>query len=149
MRPLLLLLVSTALLTANPPRYAITARTLHSGGTMTGGSGRFTLTATAGQPEAAPAFSSSDARYTLAPGFWPAVVILTAPGSPPLHFLPAAPGTALLAWPVETTGWHLEQSADLITWTPVELPLINTPAHHTVTVPTTGIARRFFRLGCP
>ena len=149
MKAILPFLASAALLSANPPRYAITAHTLHSGGVMTGGGGRFTLSATAGQPEAVPQFLSSDQRYALAPGFWPAAVVIAVPGAPPLRFLPAPQAHVILAWPVASSGWVLEQSANLLTWTPVEIPVVNTAADHTVTLPTSsGPARRFFRLRC-
>lgn len=146
----LLFLTSAVVLMANPQRFAITRGTLHSGGVMSDAGGRFVLTATAGQPEAVPEFTSADSRYALAPGFWPAAVAIAAPGAPPLRFLPAAPGFIVVAWPVEASGWRLEESADLLTWALVSTPVVDTPTDHTVTVAAgSGFSRRFFRLRCP
>ena len=150
MKTPLLLLASAALLSANPPRFEITSHTVHSGGVMSDAGGRFVLTATAGQPEAVPEFTSADSRYALAPGFWPAAVAIAAPGAPPLRFLPAASGFIVVAWPVEASGWRLEESADLLTWTLVSTPVVDTPTDHTVTVAAgSGFSRRFFRLRRP
>jgi hypothetical protein len=150
MKMVLLFLTSAVVLMANPQRFAITRGTLHSGGSMRDAGGRFVLTATAGQPEAVPEFTSADSRYALAPGFWPAAVSIAAPGAPPLRFLPAASGYVQVAWPVEVSGWRLEESADLLTWALVAKPVADTPTDHTVTVAAgSGFSRRFFRLRCP
>ena len=149
--PALLLLTTAALLPAEAPRYALTSHAIAGGGSaMTSPDARYTLTGTTGQAEAAPAFTSPDARYTLAPGFWPTATIIAAPDAPPLRFLPAPSGSALLAWPVTTSGWIMEVSTDLAagSWTPVNHAVVNTANDHTVTVPATAL-RQFFRLRCP
>ena len=147
MKPAILLLLSVSLLGAVPPRFEITAHAIYSGAVMADSGGRFSLTGTAGQPEAVPEFASVDSRFSLYPGFWPVAVILTAPDSPELRFLPAAPGQSTVAWPVTASGWILEQSHDLQSWSPVAAPVVNTASDHTVTMPGAG-GRVFLRLRC-
>ena len=116
---------------------------------MGDGSGRYLLTGTTGQPDAATALVSQGGRYSLQPGFWNASTILPVTGAPPLRFLPPPPATSavILAWPASASGWSVEWSADLLTWLPLTQPVVDTAEDHTVTLNVTSTDRRlFFRM---
>jgi hypothetical protein len=147
MKTLSLLLLTAALLHADPPRFAITKTTIDAGGAGTPGP-RFALTGTIGQPDAAPRFVSADNRFVIEPGFWPGYVVVPTPGLPELTMRPhSLRGYTLLAWPVAANGYILQESPDLSpnSWTDVRIAVVDTATEHTVSYPMSA-QRRFFRL---
>ncbi len=147
MKTLSLLLLTTVLLHADPPRFAITKSTIDAGGERTPGT-RFTLTGTIGQPDAAPRFVSADNRFAIEPGFWSRATVVQTPGLPELTMRPhTLRNYTLLAWPVAANGYILQQSPDLApnSWTDVGITVVDTATEHTVSYPMTA-RRAFFRL---
>ena len=69
---------------------------------------------------------------------------------PPLAIAPGAPGAnvMVLSWPAAAAGWVLEETADLVTWTPSVRVITTSAGQKTVTIATTG-GSRFFRLAYP
>lgn len=144
MKTIALLLLSAALLQANP-RFTIAKSTI-AGGAHTPGA-RFTLTGTIGQPDAAPRFTSSDNRFTLEPGFWSPHSVVQLPDFPPLVMRPGAPGFSVIAWPVAANGFILQSSPDMSpgSWMDIGTRPVDTALEHTVTVSNLA-PRAFFRL---
>ena len=60
----------------------------------------------------------------------------------------ATPGQLVLTWPATATGWTLEESTDLVTWTPSARVLTTNGGESTVTINAAG-ANTFFRLVLP
>jgi len=74
--------------------------------------------------------------------------VQTAHAMPQINLSAPAPGTQQLQWTSDTTGWVLEESADLTTWTP-SAQAVNTVGNvSTVTINGAG-ACCFFRLAHP
>ncbi len=146
MKTLSLLVLTSALLHADPPRFAITRSTIDSGGARTPGP-RFNVTGTIGQPDAAPRFVSADNRFAIEPGFWTGHTVVPTPGVPDLTMRPGAAGFTVLAWPVAASGYILQQSPDLSpnSWTDVGIIVVDTATEHTFTYPMRA-RRVFFRL---
>lgn len=112
------------------------------GGTST--SSRFSLSGTAGQPDAG---YMQGTRFAISGGFWSAWQAVQVTGGPPLRIQQSA-ANVILAWPVATTGWTLEQSPSMApgTWTATTQPIVDTATEHTVTVPRGIQPKMFFRL---
>ncbi|MBL9174089.1 MAG: hypothetical protein JNL10_11185 [Verrucomicrobiales bacterium] len=137
-------------LLAAEPRFALTGSVLGNGGTRSTGSGRFTLTGTLAQAEAAPRSVSPDRRFSIEPGFWTWAGVVQVPGSPLLR-IRLENGNAVLAWPGATRGFILQEAGDLggePPWSPVVSPVVDLDGDHTVTVPAGG-PPRWFRLVHP
>src|SRR5688572_565991 len=92
------LLLLPAIATA---QYAIDWSTLDGGGGQSSG-GAYTLTGTIGQPDAAVASGGS---YTLQSGFWSAVAVVPAEGTPSLRIIHSGTNVTL-AWPNPSTGFQ-------------------------------------------
>ena len=60
----------------------------------------------------------------------------------------ATPGTISLAWPNSATGWTLQESTDLVTWTTSTRDFTNSGGQISITVTPAG-RRTFFRLVHP
>ena len=60
----------------------------------------------------------------------------------------AAPGsnTLIISWPTASAGWVLEESSDLMTWTPSALVIVTSGGRQTVSVDTAVGGCRFFHL---
>ncbi len=117
------------------------------GGTLAGG--QFVVSGTIGQPDAAPVLAGGP--FTLEPGFWTGVTLLQTPGAPVLKIKLIGGGLAILSWPVEATGFTLQECSNLAQpngWSPTLQLVVNTASEHTVTVPVSGITR-VYRLKSP
>ena len=115
------------------------------GGTSTGGV--YSVTGTIGQPDAG---HMSGGNYTLDGGFWGILAAIQLPGAPLLRVQRTATNTVLIAWPSPSTGFSLQQNADLSgsIWTSVT----NTPAvvngeNQIIIAPPVG--NRYYRLKNP
>lgn len=125
--------------------FAIASSTTDAGGGISRG-GSFALSGTIGQPDAATALVSANARFQLEPGFWSGITVLPTPGAPLMKIRLVAAGQAVLSWPVSVTGFALEACADLGSgvWTPVNNSVMDTTTEHTVSVSAAG--HRCYRL---
>ncbi len=116
--------------------------TVDGGGTSTNADGRFSVSGTAGQPDAS-ALASSDGRFRLNGGFWQAELA----GCGCTLGFALSGGNLLVSWPCELNGCILEYADELhdppaaTVWHPV------TPSAtgHSYIVPLTG-TQRYFRL---
>jgi hypothetical protein len=104
-----LLLLAARLTPAQPSDNWFTV----DGGGGTSGGGQFTLSGTAGQPDAG---VMTGGGYTLHGGFWGLVAAL-----PPRLTISSAGGSVTICWPWPSSGYVLLQSDSLINpnWTPV------------------------------
>ncbi|MCX6877083.1 MAG: choice-of-anchor D domain-containing protein [Verrucomicrobia bacterium] len=57
-----------------------------------------------------------------------------------------AGANAVLSWPLAEQDWVLKKGNDLVGWSVVTEPVVNTPTEHTVTTPRGGAPKLFFRL---
>ena len=84
--------------------------------------------------------------FKLEPGFWSAVTVFESPGAPILKIRLIGGGLAVLSWPVNVSGFTLEEllnSAQPNGWSATPLPVVDTAAEHTVTVPAPGVCKCF------
>ena len=111
-----------------------------AGGALTGD--RFSLSATIGQAEAAPALSNGPFR--LEPGFWTGIT-LQQDGSVQLRMRLLPGGFAVISWPIAYTGWILEETDNVVggAWQAVARPVIATETEQTVTVGAAGVIKVF------
>ncbi len=117
------------------------------GGTSTGttaGGTVLTLRGTIGQFDAT-ASAPAGGGLELAGGFWAAVV--PAPGGPQLVIEKLSATTAAVRWGADATGWQLQTSVDLVTWT--DLGSVISSAGQLTVDPQPGVPRRFYRLTPP
>jgi hypothetical protein len=123
--------------------YRLESATLDGGGGNSAG-GEFTLAGTIGQPDAALALRGGE--FTLEPGFWSSLTVITTPGAPRLKIRLLAGNQAIISWPRSVTGFGLEKSGELASgnWTAETTAVVDTDDEHTVTLPATGW--NFFRL---
>jgi len=80
------------------------------GGTSTGGV--YSVSGTVGQHDAAGPMIGGN--YSLTGGFWALYAVQTL-GAPSLKIFLTATNTAVVSWPYPSTGWNLQQNADLNT----------------------------------
>ena len=112
------------------------------GGTSTGGG--YSLSGTMGQPEAGTTMGAGS--FSLTGGFWSAV---QTPGAP-LLTITLAGNRAVVSWPSPSTGFLLQQSANLNTanWVPPAESVADNGTNRFINVnPPTG--NRFYRLFKP
>ena len=88
------------------------------GGTSIGG--LYSLSGAIGQPDAS-AQPMTGGNYSLIGGFWSLFAVQT-PGAPLLIIHLTATNTAVVAWPSPSTGFNLQQNADLKTTNWVAAP---------------------------
>ena len=116
------------------------------GGTSTGGA--FAVTGTVGQSDANAQPMTGD-NFSLVGGFW-SLFALQTPGAPALTMRLATANTALISWPSPSTGFTLQQNADLNTtnWMPAPQVVSDNGANKFIVVnPSAG--HRFYRLFKP
>ena len=116
------------------------------GGTSTSNDRRFSVSGTAGQPDAGPLMASNDRRFQLSGGFWYAEV--SACGC--TLGITLSGGNVVISWPCELGTCILEYTDELgapgtpTIWHPVPPPVIG----HTYSIPLSG-TERYFRLRAP
>jgi hypothetical protein len=131
---LLLLIASTAQAQLSDNWFTVDG----GGGTSSGG--QFTLSGTAGQPDAG---VMTGGGYTLHGGFWGLVAAL-----PPRLTISGTGGFVTICWPLPSSGYVLLQSDSLINsnWTPVILqPTQTDPITWCLTLQV-GPTPKFYRL---
>jgi hypothetical protein len=137
---LLWMLVATA---AHAQNYSITWYTVDGGGS-TSTNGVYTVSGTAGQPDAGTLSSGS---FTLQGGFWGVVAAVQTPGAPWLTITQTATNSVVVSWPLPADGWVLEQVSALTGagWSQVSSPYANDGSRAWLVVPApTG--NQFYRL---
>jgi hypothetical protein len=115
------------------------------GGTST--SGVYSVSGTIGQPDAG---HMSGGNFTLDGGFWGIVSAVQTVGSPNLTIQLTATNTIIVSWPSRSTGFNLQQNADLTTtaWlTPPETVTDNGTLKFIIVNPP--LDNRFYRLSKP
>ena len=85
------------------------------GGTSTGGV--YSVSGTIGQPDAG---LLTGGNYSLVGGFWGIIAAVQTPGAPLLTIIRTSTNTVAVSWPYPSSGFSLQQNADLKTtnWTP-------------------------------
>ena len=116
------------------------------GGTSSGGS--YSVTGTIGQPDASGAMSGGN--YSVVGGFWSYAAAVQMPGAPFLTLVNTGTNTVVVSWPYPSTGFVLQQNADLGTtnWTDVSTTPIDDSDNRTVIV-SPPVGNRFYRLFHP
>jgi len=79
------------------------------GGTSTGGV--YTVSGTIGQPDASD--SMTGGAFALTSGFWSLLSVVQTPGAPLLAITLTSTNTVVVSWPSASTGFTLQQSANL------------------------------------
>jgi hypothetical protein len=142
---LLCLLVSIA--AGRAQSYSIDWFTIDGGGgTSTGG--LYSVSGTIGQPDAN-AQPMIGGNYSLVGGFWSLFAVQT-PDAPFLTIRLTTTNTAVVSWPSPSTGFTLQQNADLLTtnWVAAPQSVTDNGTNKFIIVnPPTG--NRFYRLFKP
>ncbi len=92
--------------------WRLAVSTFDAGGQTSSG-GVWRLTGTIGQPDAT-AGKSTGGSLAVQGGFWPGV--LTEPGGPKLTITPLGTTRFTLAWTGEASGYKLQHSTNMLTW---------------------------------
>jgi len=143
---LLLLLLSLAVPGVYAQNYSIDWFTIDGGGgTSTGGV--FSVSGTIGQPDAG---HMSGGNYTLDGGFWGIIAAVQTPGAPILRVFRTTTNTVVLAWPVSSTVFSLQQEPNLSVpnWGPVTNSSSVVGSENQVII-TAPAGNRFYRLKFP
>ena len=124
-------------------QFSIKWSTIDGGGGASAG-GPFSVSGTIGQPDAG---RLSGGPFKIEGGFWGGITVLQTPGAPVLKIKLIAGGLAVLSWPVDVTGFTLEETSTFAqpnSWSATPPPIVDTPTEHTATVPGSG--NKCFRL---
>lgn len=110
------------------------------GGGATSSGGQFALNGTIGQPDAS---TLTGGNFKLEGGFWSGITLVQKPGAPILKIKLIGGGLALISWPVNVTGFTLEECPALNsgTWSATAQSIVDTATEHTVTVPALGVIK--------
>src|SRR5438477_2216072 len=143
---LALLLLTFVPTSASAQNYSIDWFTIDGGGgTSTGGV--FSVSGTIGQPDAG---HMSGGNYTLDGGFWGIIAAVQIPGAPTLRVFATTTNTVVLAWPVSSAVFSLQQTANLSApnWQPVTNQQGVVNSENQVVIPA-PVGNRFYRLKYP
>jgi hypothetical protein len=112
------------------------------GGGGTSAGGQFTLTGTIGQPDASVTLTGG--QFNLTGGFWSFLSVVQTPGAPLLK-IKLVGVNAVLSWPLNTSGFFLQETPSLSApvWTSTPQQVVDTATEHTVTVPAGGLMKCF------
>ena len=113
------------------------------GGGGTSAGGQFSLSGTIGQPDAGVA-TVTGGQFSLTGGFWSFFSVAQTPGAPLLK-IKLIGVNAVLSWPLNTSGFLLQETLSLSApvWTLTPEPMVDTATEHTVTVPAAGLTKCF------
>jgi hypothetical protein len=115
-----------------------------AGGGGTSTNGQYAVTGTIGQPDASGAMSGG--QYSVTGGFWSLISVVQTPGAPILTVTQSG-SNVIVSWPSPSTGFVLQQNADLTTgnWTTSGFTINSNSTTLSITIPSpTG--NLFFRL---
>ena len=115
------------------------------GGTSTGGT--YQINGTIGQYDAGGPMTGGN--YSLTGGFWSLLSVVQTAGSPTLRIFLTTTNTAVVAWPVPSTGFTLQVNTNLGTtnWVSGGSPAVVGGENQVIIAPPVG--RQFFRLVHP
>jgi hypothetical protein len=117
------------------------------GGTSTGGV--YSVTGTVGQPDAGTTMTGGN--YALTGGFWSFIAAVQTPGAPALTVTQAS-GSVVVSWPYPSTGWVLQQNANLANtngWQASSYAITTNASLKTITITTPPVGSLLFRLSHP
>ena len=123
--------------------YSIDWHTIDGGG-GTSTCGVYSISGTVGQPDAG---VMSGGSYSLAGGFWGIVGAIQTPGAPLLTVQFTGTNEIVISWPSPSTGFFLEQNANVSTsnWVPAPEAVTDNGTNKFIIVnPPTG--NRYYRL---
>ena len=144
---ILLAALGCAAASAHAQNFAIDWHTIDGGGGTSAG-GNFSLSGTIGQPDANEQ-PMTGGNFSLTGGFWSLFAVQT-PGAPLLSILRLSANSARVSWPSPSTGFGLQENADLNTtnWVNAPQAVSDNGTNKFITVnPAAG--RRFYRLVKP
>jgi hypothetical protein len=115
--------------------------TIDAGGGVSSG-GQFIVTGTAGQPDASSPLNGG--QFSLTGGFWSFLSVVQMPGAPLLK-IKLVGTNAVVSWPLNATGFTLQETPSLVTkiWSTAPQQVVDTATEHTVTVPAAGLMKCF------
>jgi hypothetical protein len=116
------------------------------GGNSTGGV--YSVSGTIGQPDAG---HMSGGNFTLDGGFWGIIAAVQTPGSPLLRVVLTATNTVIVAWPVSSTGFGLQQNLAVNNsggWSNVT-NTVNVVGSENQVIVAPPLGNRFYRLKYP
>ncbi len=113
------------------------------GGGSTSTGGVYSVSGTIGQPDAG---VMSGGNFTLQGGFWSIISAVQTPGAPLLRILLTTSNSVVVAWPVSTPNYVLQQNVDIGTtnWTSTPSPVVVGNENQLLVIPPAG--NRFYRL---
>lgn len=113
------------------------------GGGGTSAGGQFSLSGTIGQPDAGAA-ALTGGQFSLTGGFWSFLRVVQTSGAPLLK-IKLVGANAVLSWPLNATGFFLQETPSLSApvWTSAPQSVVDTATEHTVTVPAIGLMKSF------
>ena len=112
------------------------------GGGGTSSAGQFSISGTAGQPDASTPLTGC--QFSLTGGFWSFLSVAQMPGAPLLK-IKLVGTNVVISWPLGATGFTLEETTSLTgkVWNSTPQPVVNIGSEHTVTVPASGSLKCF------
>jgi hypothetical protein len=118
-----------------------------AGGGGTSGSSTYSLSGTAGQPDASGPLTGGN--YSLTGGFWSLVSLVQTPGVPSLRITHGSPAGVTVSWPA-TGSYTLQQNSNLAggSWTTSGYSVSNSNGTNSVII-TPPNGNLFFRLSNP
>ena len=122
-------------------QFDLTWSTIDNGGGASSG-GQFQLRGSVGQHDAG---TLAGGNFTVEGGFWSGITVLQMPGAPVLKIRLVSPEKVVISWPVNVTGFTLEESSALGKglWAPTSDAVVDTATEHTVTIPGAGVIKCF------
>jgi hypothetical protein len=113
------------------------------GGTSTGGV--YSVSGTIGQPDGS-VQTMAGGNYSLIGGFW-SVIGLATPGAPNLTIALTTTNTVVVSWPSPSTGFALQQNADLTTTNWLGVPQsVSDDGTNKFIIVNPPLGNRFYRL---
>jgi hypothetical protein len=136
---LILAAVTTVARAQSGGPFSLSWSTIDGGGGTSSG-GRFALSGTLGQPDPG---TLTGGNFKLEGGFWSGITLVQKPGAPILKIKLIAGGLAIISWPVNVTGFTLEECPALNSgpWSATPQSIVDTAGEHTVTVPASGLIK--------
>jgi hypothetical protein len=103
-------LLAASIQPAPAQAFAIDWYTIDGGGGRSSGGG-FAVAGTIGQPDTGPAMRGGE--FALVGGYWSVLAAVQTPGGPRLTIRRDGSRNVILRWPVDATGWSLEENTGL------------------------------------
>jgi len=131
-------------ITLHAQQYSIDWFTIDGGG-GTSTSGVYSVSGTIGQPDAS-VQPMAGGKYSLIGGFW-SIIAVAVPGSPSLQIILTTTNTVIVSWPSPSTGFNLQQNADLNTANWLGAPqTVNDDGTNKFIIVSPPAGSRFYRL---